>query len=383
MSTSETLSRPNRVTARLADPACRYMAALYDTKNCAEAPSVPVNCQLSLKVKTFVRGSFSSGTTGFGYIVVQPSDMVVNDSPPVGFTTSSSVMTSATTGGAATGTSNSGNCNSLYASSSFGSSTGNLSWKLVACTLYLKYAGTELNRGGDMILVEEPNHRSLLGYSYNTVMSLEYAKRVPMSGDRWVSVSYTPNDVSNASAPAAPGNETVFLSVNPTTVGTVYLGAYVNTAGAAQPIDYECYCWFEAVGATARGATSSYEDPIGFAAISGATEQFQQLDSVLGMDGFVHAVENQLDNMSGVGQNATHKQNWMGLAAFLPQLKEIATRALSGAANGALKEFGYTKKDKKKKLVAPLPPPPPPPPRARAAPALAHALQSVKLKKHG
>lgn len=366
----------NRVAARLSDPACRYVAALYDTKSCAEPPSVPSGCQLSQKIKTFNRGSFSTGTTGFGMIQVQPTCMAVNNAPPVGFSTTTTVATSATLGGAYTNMTNGGNCNAPFSTGSYGSSAGLLAFKLIGCTLYLKYAGTELNRGGDMILVEEPNHRSLNLYSYNTAMGFDYAKRVPMSTE-WVSVSFTPNRLSTA-AGAPLVDETTYVAVDPSTVGTIYLGAFVNTAGASQPIDYECYCWYEVVGALARGATSSYEDPIGAAAIWGACEMFQQLDSVLGLDGFIHAIENQLDNQSGVSRDATHKQNWAGLAAFLPQLADVATRALSGAASGALKEFGY----KKVKPTRTLAPPAPPAPPARKAQALtASLLKAAVLRK--
>jgi len=348
------------------------MAALYDTKNCAEPPSVPSRCQLSQKVKTFNRGSFSTGTTGYGFIQVVPPVMIVNDSAAVNFTTATSVGTASTAGGSFTNTSNGGNGNSPFATASYGTTVSTLAWKLVGCTLYLKYSGTELNRGGDLVLVEEPNHKSLNTLSYNTSMNFDFAKRVPMGND-WVHISFTPNALSSSTI---LNDDTDFNTYNPTTFSN-YLGAYVNTAGAPQPLDYEVYCWFEVVGSIARGATSSYEDPIGFSAVVGAAEQFQQLDSILGMDGFVHAVENQLDNMSGVATNATHKQNWAGLAAFLPQLADIATRALSGAATGALKEFGYKKdKSEKKPRVLP-PPPPPPPPKLRAA----LQAQAAKLKK--
>lgn len=346
-----------RPTGRLSDPSCRYLAALYDPKSCAEPPSVPKSTQLSQKVKTFVRGSLNTGTTGYGVLELQPSIMCVNDTSAGLTTTATSVMTPSTGFTSATNTVNLPLSNSPFASGAFGTSATSLAWKLVGCAIYFKYAGTELNRGGDAIMLEQPAHASLGATSYNTSLSFDYAKRVPIIND-WQHLCYTPQDVVGTAATTGIV-ETDFCTVFPQNVGAFYLAVAFNTAGAPQPIDYEIYAWFEVVGQSARGATMSYADPIGFAAVIGAAEAFQQLDSVIGADGFIHAVEDQLDNMSGVGRNATHKQNWAGLAAFLPQLKEVATRALSGMANGALKEFGY-KKAKPKVPMAKLPPPPPP-----------------------
>ncbi len=118
-----------------------------------------------------------------------------------------------------------------------------------------------------------------------------------------------------------------------------FLGVIINSAGASQPFDYEVYSWFEVVGSIARGASISFDDPIGYAAVNGAANQFQQLDSVLGIDGFLHAVSTQLQNCSGVGLNSTHAQNWAGLAAFLPQIASIATRAASAVGSGLMREF--------------------------------------------
>jgi len=147
----------------------------------------------------------------------------------------------------------------------------------------------------------------------------------------------------------------------------------VNTAGASQPLDYEVYAWFEVVGTTARGATISFDDPIGYSAVSGATNQFQQLDSVLGPDGLVRAVETQLNNMSGVALQTTHQQNWVGLTSFLPQIASVAQKALGGALNGALGSFGYAKQPQARQA----PPRPPPPPPARKP----VAKQSMPQKK--
>nr|UHS71795.1 MAG: hypothetical protein [Permutotetraviridae sp.] len=381
---AETITKSKRLTARLSDVSCRYMAALYDPRTMSEEASVPNDTSLSQKVKVSSRGSFSTGTTGYGYIAVQPTCMLTNNAAPGTATTATSAGGAPSLGNAYTNTASVGVANSPWAQATYGSGPGKLTWKLVSCALYVKYAGTELNKGGDIILIEEPTNKSLLVYSYNTAMNYDFAKRVPVTGD-WVHVSFTPGGAPNGTV--APVT-TSYSNGDPTAVGSLTLGAFVNSAGAAQPYDYEIFACFEVLGDTVRSATSSYADPIGFSAISAAADQYMQLDSVLGIDGFLHGVENQLDNMSGVGKNAQHVQNWAGLAAFLPQIADIATRALSGAATGALKEFGYKKAKPKegkpsKKLIAPLPPPPPPPRVKAPIPPLSKALllQRAALKK--
>lgn len=340
------MSAPNRAVAKLSDPSLRWVAALYDPRTCAEEPAVPHSTNLSQKIKVFSRGSFQTGTTGYGFIAAAPFLAVANNSSPITATSAASIVTASSTLGTTATVTNS-NTNSPHAIAAFGATTGLLNYKLVGAALYVKYAGTELNRGGDMVLVEEPNHNTLFTYSYNTALGLDYAKRVSVSND-WAHVCYTPNSDAecefNINLAAAP-------YISP------FLGMMVNSAGVVgAPFDFEFYGWYELVGSPARGATIGFADPIGYYGVSGAANQFQQLDSTLGIDGFLHAISTQLDNMSGVGRNATHKQNFAGLAAFLPSLAGIATKALTRAGGALMREFS----DPPSRSLAPIP-------RAKAA----------------
>jgi len=346
-STSEVATAPAKVAARLSDAACRWMAGLYDPRATAEEVSVPHGIQLSQKVKTFIRGSFSTGTTGYGFISVSPQAMLTSDQAPATWTTANSVGTGADA--QSNFTLQAGNtvfANSTFQAASYGlSSTNLLTWKLAGCALYVKYAGTELNRGGDMVLTEQPGHATLSGSSYTGILGFDFSKRVSVTNE-WQHINWTPN--SDAECEWSPASPIVASFPRCLTI-------MAASAGSPQPFDFEIYCCFEVVGQLARSATLSFEDPIGYSAILGASNQYQQLDSVLGADGFVHAVEDQLANMSGVGRNATHRQNWAALAAFLPALASIATSALSGAARGAIKGMGVKLKktpDQKEKKLA-------------------------------
>lgn len=356
---------PSKV-GRLSDISLRYLACLYDPRGTLEPPNVPTNTQLSLKVKSFGRGSFSTGTSGYGYIDVYPFRMLANDLTFAVTSQNSSVGGASTALNSFSNLVNLGANNSPYATAAYGNGVTQLGWKLAGCAVYVKYAGTELNRGGDMLLVEQPNHISLSAASYNNCMAFDMVKRVPISTE-WQHICFTPANDSEVEFTTASTPSSASFS-------TDCLAVIVNSAGASQPFDYEVYAWFEVVGTSARGATISFDDPIGYSAVSGATNQFQQLDSVLGADGLIRAVETQLNNMSGVALQATHQQNWVGLTSFLPQIASVAQKALGGALNGALGSFGYTKQPQ----VRLAPPRPPPPPSARKPSTKQSAPQKKK-----
>lgn len=336
--TIEKMTQPNRAVARLSDPALRWTSALYDPRTCAEEPAVPHGTALSQKVKVFSRGSFNTGTTGYGFVAVSPFTACGSNTNPITTSTSSSVMTASSTLGSVATVANA-NTNSPYASGNIGTGASTLQYKLVGAALYVKYAGTELNRGGDMILFEENNHNTAFSYSYTSMLGQDFAKRVPVSGDKWEWVCYTPNSDTECEFGS---NVNSGFWINP------FLAIAVNSAGASQPFDFEYFAWYEFTGQLARGATSGYSDTIGYNAVVGAANQFQQLDSVLGIDGLLHNVNNQMDNFSGVARNATHQQNFAGLAAFLPQLLTVAKRAGGALAKEFLPGAASTTPDTKK-----------------------------------
>lgn len=339
------------------------MAALYDSRGMFEDACVPTKTALSQKVKSFIRGSFSTGTTGYGFVAVNALGANAISGGTV--TQPGSVMTSATILSAASLLAGIGSNNSSLTTAT------NMQTRIVGATLYVKYAGTQLNKGGDMVLIESPTHSDVTAFSYNTALALDGVKRVKVTDD-WTSVSWVPTSAT----------ETDFVGAVST---TLTLAIICNSAGAPQPFDFEVYVWSEWIGPLARSATLSFNDPIGFAAVTGAAEQFQQLDSELGAEGFVRAVEVQLANQSLPQGEPPHK-NWAGLLSFLPQLATLAApflkSALGGAVNGVAKSMGYSKEKGKEgprqTYVAP-PPPPPPPPRRTAAPAARPAqLQAAK-----
>lgn len=324
---------PSKVP-RLGDSALRYMASLYDPRSVKEANWVPQNAALSQKTLVFTRGTFSTGTSGLGYVCATPQPF--NDIASVTSTTVSSAGGPGTILASVTNT-QSAAPNGPFASTQIGPNTGGsaglLSWRVVSQAIYVRFAGTELNRGGDMLLFEEPQHGDVLQYSFNTALSIDGVKRVKVSSD-WQHVSWNPTVYQPNSVSGSAQDETAW-SNSPTQPARRNLAIVVQSAAWPQPFDYEVYSWVEFVGSLARSPSISFNDPIGFNAIVGASQMYQQLDSVLGMEGFVRAVEAQLANQSIPASLPPHG-NFVGLLPFLPKLAEMVGPVLKGALKGGM-----------------------------------------------
>lgn len=298
----------------LSDASLRYVAALYDPRQCYEAPWIPSQTCFSDKFHVFVRGSFATGTTGYGYVTARLNS--ASDTYTTISTTSASVGGAATLFNAYSNLTNSTN-NSKYVAANFGTTGQLLSGRPVAAALYVRYAGTEMNRGGDYLLIEEPNHSDLqANYSYNLSLTQDGCKRIPVTQE-WVHVCFTPNSQ----------NEFAFNSANLPNApvgGNNVIGIAVSSAVAAQPFEFEFHMWAEAAGASARSATASYNDVLGSDVILGAGNMYQQLDCVLGLDGFMRAIHAQMSNQSGVLSGSAPSGNWAGLLPYLPLLASLA-----------------------------------------------------------
>lgn len=305
---------------------------------------MPVNAALSQKTRIFSRGSFSTGTSGFGFIQMKPSafsDIVNGNS----VSTATTAMNSSTTISGATNTTSVAAPNSPFSSGQVGTGATSMSYRIVGAAIYVKYAGTALNKGGDMVLLEQPAHADTNILSYSTALGFDGAKRVAVK-DEWQHLCWVPvtsSDVDFSTSVAG-------LSINP-------LAIFVNSAGTPQPFDYEIYTWVEFCGSLARAPSLSWNDPIGYQAVFGASQSFQQLDSELGLPGFVQAVEAQLNNQSLPRTEPPHA-NFVGLLSFLPQLASLAgpyiKAAVGGAVKGVSKQMGENGNDRGARVLKDL-----------------------------
>jgi hypothetical protein len=255
-------------------------------------------------------------------------------------------MTASTTINGATNAAAMPYLNSRYTTAELTSSVSPVAVQQVGLLLKVKYAGTELNRGGDMLLFETPNHESTGGYSYNTAMGADNCRRVSVSNE-WQYVAWsTINEASELQWSSAAYS---------TGVANSTLCIFVNSAGASQPFDFELWSIFRAVGVICRGRVETFVDPIGAPVIFAAARGIMQLDSTFGIGGFMRSIHAQFQNVSCVRCNGAPRGNFLGLAPFLPAilsgaaaigkfalpaLKKAGSWALGGLVGGAKKELG-------------------------------------------
>lgn len=247
------LSRPAQEYARaMADPFTGPLATIPDF------PSVP-----SRRVRCFARGYFYAGTTGFGFIAVDPYISAANNGLSIRSTEATfagSTIVNSGTGITAAST------NSDYSITDFG--VGNLAQgRIVGAGLRVKYSGTELNRGGVLLGLTSPNHQSLLNFSFTDLDKFDCAVRF-RPDQKWFTTLYCP----------VRQEELLFTRNLGSPAGDFVSGTYVNnpimafainapSTAAGSAFQYEFYLVYEVQGVSVRGVAPSLSDPTGFSAV--------------------------------------------------------------------------------------------------------------------
>jgi len=127
---------------------------------------------------------FTSSTTQTGYALLY-GNIASDGSPFLVSTNSSFGGTSMVLG---TGTV-SGYSNSPFTTADF--SADKVSWRIVSMGLRVRYAGTELNRGGRIFLLEHPSNGSLYGLDAAGMLAYPSCRTEPVSRE-WHSITLSP-----------------------------------------------------------------------------------------------------------------------------------------------------------------------------------------------
>lgn len=244
------LSRPAQEYARaMADPFTGPLATIPDF------PSVP-----SRRFRCFSRGYFYAGSTGFGYVMVDPYRAAAKDANSVfssDSTYAGTVMSIVAGSGVLTGSTNSD-----YSISDFGA--GQLAQgRIVGAGLRVKYSGTELNRGGVLLGISSPNHQPLNGLTFQDLDSFDCSTRF-RPGEKWVTALYCPvrqEELLYSPVLGSSGG----LSATP--IPILAFAVQAPTAAVGAGFQYEFYAVIEVQGTAIRGVTPSLSDPTGFSAV--------------------------------------------------------------------------------------------------------------------
>lgn len=209
---------------------------------------------MSSKQRSWTKGTLSTGTTGFGFIMFDPVGAAVNDRSSVWASDSSYAAGVTAISGAGVVATNS---NSQYSSADIGATNPLNQFRVVGAGVRIRYAGTELNRGGFVNALADPTHSNQTGASLLTIRAEPEAKQFPVNRE-WTTVLYRPvfNDELNYQSDwtlAVPAHVIV-----------------VTAASAATPLtyEYECFTVHEFQGRSVKGMTPSHSDPTGFAAVN-------------------------------------------------------------------------------------------------------------------
>jgi hypothetical protein len=220
--------------------------------------------------RSFVRGTFTvpSGSPP-GWIIADPLSAAANDLTCLTYTLSTfpgNRIDAFTGTGIANATSN-----SEYTVAQINTpGPTSIQVRVVSAGLRIRYSDTELNRGGSVLALQQPQHQNLAGfplsatsgYSITDMESFSETVRFPVTR-KWMSIPYKPVFGSELdfqdTIPAAPNANTSFM-------GFMIQG----DAAAATTYDFEFYVNHDLTGATVRGKQPSAVDFVGFSAAHSA-----------------------------------------------------------------------------------------------------------------
>jgi hypothetical protein len=157
------------------------------------------------------------------------------------------------------------NSNSSFASTDFADDL--CDFRLVSACLRVRYAGTELSRGGRCVALIAPDHAELTGLTASGLLANDSAVSCAVSDGEWTEVIYN-GPVSPWEAEYIDGADTTFDD-------TWCMCIWVDSAAAAATFEVEAYANFEIVGSLARGKTATLTDPVGGALVSSAITNAQ------------------------------------------------------------------------------------------------------------
>jgi len=163
-----------RLEVTIPECSIHYIDSLFDPFDTPAGVCIP--CDLfplpSQKVKTTFRGVGNLGTTGYGWVAVNPT--LANDVASIQVTSTASVGGSSTVLSAYTNIGTGMFTMLPYAAADF--SGGSVQGRIVAVGIRVRYSGTELNRSGLYVACEEQDMQTLASRTYNTIK--DYTKRL-------------------------------------------------------------------------------------------------------------------------------------------------------------------------------------------------------------
>lgn len=214
----------------------------------------------SQKAHAVLKGQFQCGTTGYGFISFAPC--AANNLPTLTVSSSASVGSSATLFSAYTNT-GTGVFSRLPYTQADIQTTGDITSRVVAAGVRIRYAGAEQTRSGIIAGFEDQDHLDAqTRESFNTLLAqVNSASRRPSGDGDWdMSVCY--------SGPTAP-NMVDFVStpypIKPVAGGADVTPIVIAIQGVAgDSYEFEAAIHVEYIGRKASGKTPTHSDNAGY-----------------------------------------------------------------------------------------------------------------------
>lgn len=264
------------------------------------------------KFRVFIRGTFNTGTTGVGFAQFAPRACVANDVACMYSSTStySSVATAISGAGVTIDYSN-----APFVSGSFSASSTSLQWRVVSAGLRVRYAGTELNRGGKIIGFSQPDHITTNILDESTMLKDETARKYAVKR-KWTTALWQVVHPQEADFTSTAG------------VQAPHLAFLVVAADAATSVayDFEAVAIVEYAGHLALGKTMTQPDIIGYTAVQ----------AVLPAQGLINR---SAEKAKERGYSNFMKYLEMGVSGIVhvaPKIAQAAALALPGSRGVAL-----------------------------------------------
>lgn len=230
-----------------------------------ELPCIPDVITLpSYKFQTTTRGSFSVGSGGVGFVAGKPG-CPVSDSPCIEYTlptfAGGSYQPALPSPPVGVATANN---DSVFTQADF-QVNGIIESRLVGAGLRVHYQGSEINRGGLVVLHRQPGNTAIAGNSTAaTLLQFKTSTQAPATRNA-ESVNYRPDTpgMLGYAVPVFPQASTLMIYVEGGSPGTSW--------------NYEFIQFFELIG-NRQNPTASHSDPVGMGSALGSLPVNNSLD---------------------------------------------------------------------------------------------------------
>jgi len=212
---------------------------------------------LSQKVRVWGKGVFQCGTANCGYVVINPVLGIASDQVSI-YATANNFTGTSYTFPAPTGVFGS-NTNAPFTTAQIGPGATQACFRIVSCGLRIRYAGTELNRGGYVVGFVDPTQSGLGGRGIASIDGEELSRRFPVTRE-WLTLLYRPvvdTDLTYNDSASFAGNA----------ANDWYMGFILDSL-TSNAFEYEAFWVLEYQGRNVRGMTTTAHDPVGFAAVN-------------------------------------------------------------------------------------------------------------------